>query len=231
MIARIRANYANVVATAALFVALGGTSYAAITISGRNVRDSSLTGADVKNSSLTSLDVKDRSLVASDFKLGQLRAGSQGLPGTNGEPGGPGPQGPKGDTGATGAPGPTGLPSALTFRGTEVSNQPDDQHRVILTTSALEEGQYLVTFSVRLTPGKYFCGVRYGVAAQWALPAEWDVAAEETVERTGVMRVESDASRAPVLTCNGRGSTGTWDAVHPEMSFIKIGTATQVIRR
>ena len=41
------------VAMLALLVALGGTSYAAVQITGKNVKNSSLTGADVKNSSLT----------------------------------------------------------------------------------------------------------------------------------------------------------------------------------
>ena len=39
-----RPNYSNVISTVALFVALGGTSYAALTVTGKNVRNSSLTG-------------------------------------------------------------------------------------------------------------------------------------------------------------------------------------------
>jgi hypothetical protein len=87
---RAKLSYANVVATLALFVALGGSSYAAIAITGKNVKDSSLTGRDIKNSSLTTSDVKNRSLLAQDFKAGQL------------------PAGPKGDTGAAGAAGAAG---------------------------------------------------------------------------------------------------------------------------
>jgi len=37
-----RLSYANVVATLALFVALGGSSYAAIRITGKNVVDGTL---------------------------------------------------------------------------------------------------------------------------------------------------------------------------------------------
>jgi hypothetical protein len=66
---RSRLTYANVVATLALFVALGGGSYAAITITGKNVKNSSLTGKDIKNSSLTSSDVKNRSLLSKDFQV------------------------------------------------------------------------------------------------------------------------------------------------------------------
>jgi hypothetical protein len=81
-------------ATIAVFVALGGTGYAAVRITGKDVKDSSLTGRDVKNSSLTTADVKDRSLRASDFSAGQLPQGEKGdigPPGQNGADGAPGP--------------------------------------------------------------------------------------------------------------------------------------------
>jgi hypothetical protein len=76
------------------FLALGSSSYAALTITGRNVKDSSLAGRDIKNRSLTRKDikkgslttteVKDRSLVKKDFKAGQLPQGPQGLKGEAG---------------------------------------------------------------------------------------------------------------------------------------------------
>jgi hypothetical protein len=91
-------TFANVISLVALFVALGGTSYAALTITGKNVRNSSLTGRDVKNSSLTTSDVKNRSLLARDFRTGQLPQGAKG------DPGAQGPQGPKGDKGDPGTP-------------------------------------------------------------------------------------------------------------------------------
>ena len=81
----------NVVAYLALFVALGGTSYAAVQVTGRNVADSSLTGADLKNNSVTGKDVKNRSLQAADFAGGQLPAGPQGAPGPKGDTGPAGP--------------------------------------------------------------------------------------------------------------------------------------------
>ncbi|HMJ96942.1 MAG TPA: hypothetical protein VK486_13885 [Thermoleophilaceae bacterium] len=87
---RTRLSYANVMATIAVFVALGGSSYAAIKVTGKNVQDSSLTGADIKNSSLTTSDMRNGSLLAGDFKSGQLPKGDTGAPGltgANGEPG------------------------------------------------------------------------------------------------------------------------------------------------
>jgi hypothetical protein len=103
-----RTTFANVVSLVALFVALGGVSYAAVTITGKNVKNSSLTGADVRNSSLTTADVKDRSLLAGDFKPGQLPVGQQGDPGPLGPPGDAGPKGEPGATGPRGEPGISG---------------------------------------------------------------------------------------------------------------------------
>jgi hypothetical protein len=83
---RTHLSYANVMATAAVFVALGGSSYAAISITGKNVKNSSLTGMDLKDSSITGKDVEDGALRARDFKPGELPKGDKGdkgEPGTN----------------------------------------------------------------------------------------------------------------------------------------------------
>jgi len=90
-------TYANVTSTLALMLALGGTSYAAVLITGR----------DVKNGSLTGADVRDRSLAARDFK-GSI-TGPQGEAGPPGLKGDPGPQGLQGLRGLTGDTGPQGL--------------------------------------------------------------------------------------------------------------------------
>lgn len=66
-------SYANVMATVALFIALGGSSYAAVEITGKDVRNGSLTGADIRDHSLTAADVETGSLLAADFKAGQSR--------------------------------------------------------------------------------------------------------------------------------------------------------------
>lgn len=59
---------AMAVAVVALVAALGGTSYAAITITGAHVKDGSLTGADIRNGSLT----------AAEFAPGQGKHGAAG---------------------------------------------------------------------------------------------------------------------------------------------------------
>ena len=110
-----RPTYAGVTATLALFVALGGSSYAAVKITSADVRNGSLTGSDIRNGSLkgrdvdngalsgsdlkngsvTSSDIDDASLLAADFKSGELPAGPAGVQGPQGVPG---PEGPAGAT-------------------------------------------------------------------------------------------------------------------------------------
>jgi hypothetical protein len=64
MLARLqsRMTYANVVATLALFVALGGSAYAVATITSGDVKNRSLRGKDLKRNTLTGKEVKESSL-------------------------------------------------------------------------------------------------------------------------------------------------------------------------
>jgi hypothetical protein len=111
-------SYSNVVATVAIFVALGGSSYAAITITGKQIKDSTVASADVRNNSVRgkdirrgtvrSSDVRDSSLLAKDFMPGQMQPGPRGEPGTAGPAGPAGPQGPTGPQGPAGPQGPDG---------------------------------------------------------------------------------------------------------------------------
>jgi hypothetical protein len=92
-------TYANVMATVAVFIALGGSSYAAVTLSKNSVKTEQIKNGQVKTADLganavTGNKVKDHSLLARDFKLGQLPAGAQGPTGATG------PQGPTGGTGS-----------------------------------------------------------------------------------------------------------------------------------
>ena len=87
-----RLSYANVVATLALFIALGGGAYAIATL---------------PKNSVTTIQVKNGSLLAKDFKKGQLKAGPRGPAGPAGATGA---KGAKGDPGAAGAAGAAGAP-------------------------------------------------------------------------------------------------------------------------
>lgn len=81
------------VAYAALFIALGGTSYAAVTL---------------PRNSVGTAQVINHSLRAVDFKSGQLPRGAQGPAGSPGAQGAGGPQGATGPQGLAGASGPAG---------------------------------------------------------------------------------------------------------------------------
>jgi hypothetical protein len=100
-------SYANVAASLALFVALGGASYAAVALPANSVatkqlKKSAVTASKLKRNAVSSAKVKDGSLQQGDFASGTLLQGPQGLQGPKGDPG------PKGDTGGTGSPGISG---------------------------------------------------------------------------------------------------------------------------
>jgi hypothetical protein len=53
------ASYSNVMATVAVVVALGGSSYAAIQVTGREIANGSVTGRDIKRNSLGGRAIKE----------------------------------------------------------------------------------------------------------------------------------------------------------------------------
>ena len=126
MITRIRAglSYANIVGTLALFLALGGVSYAAVKLPARSVGTKEL-----KSGAVTSAKVRNGTLRKKDFKKGQLPKGAEGadgadgadgLPGMNGAAGatgGHGPAGAKGDPGPAASSGPAGPEGPAGSRG------------------------------------------------------------------------------------------------------------------
>jgi hypothetical protein len=89
-----RLSYGNVVATLALFLALGGGAYAAL-----KLPKNSVGSAQIKANAVDSSKVKNGSLLGLDFKAGQLPAGAQGQQGAQGLQGPKGDKGDKGDTG------------------------------------------------------------------------------------------------------------------------------------
>jgi hypothetical protein len=59
---RHRLTYANVMSTLAVFIALGGSSYAAITIDGANIKNRSISGKKLRNNALTGRQVRESTL-------------------------------------------------------------------------------------------------------------------------------------------------------------------------
>lgn len=93
----------------ALFVALGGTSYAAVSISGENVQDGTLTGADIQSESIpaSALDESARKAIRAAATRGPR--GPRGKRGYRGWDGATGPAGPAGPQGIQGIPGTSGI--------------------------------------------------------------------------------------------------------------------------
>jgi hypothetical protein len=116
MLSRLRGRltYANVVATLALFLALGGTSYAVKQLGSNDIRDNSIRSRDVRDNSLGSGDIHNGSLALRDFKPSQRPRGPRGK-------GGPrGPRGLRGKTGKAGKRGKTGKTGAAGISGVTV---------------------------------------------------------------------------------------------------------------
>jgi hypothetical protein len=86
---RQRLTYANVMATIAVFIALGGSGYAAVTLNRNSVK-----GKHIAKNAVTSPKVKNKSLKRKDFAPGALARGPQGLQGPQGLKGDQGPPGP-----------------------------------------------------------------------------------------------------------------------------------------
>jgi hypothetical protein len=114
---RLGRRHTTAVAYLALFAALGGSAYAAVTVTGKQIKDATVTGKDVKNRSLGAGEL-------SASALGSLRtAGERGPAGPQGEQG---KQGPIGPAGATGQQGPSGV-GGLEYKVSSGKSIPKDQ--------------------------------------------------------------------------------------------------------
>ena len=88
-------SFANFVSLMALFVALGGTTYAAVTlpknsVGAKQIKKNGVGASEIKRSAVRTGEVRNGALRAEDFAAGQIP---------------PGPKGDKGDPGQNGAPG------------------------------------------------------------------------------------------------------------------------------
>jgi hypothetical protein len=102
-----------VVACIALFIAAGGTSYAAVKLPKNSVGSTQL-----KSNAVTSAKVKNGALRKADFAANQLPAGPQGPQGLQGPAG---PKGTDGKNGVDGTNGQNGLLGTVVTRRTDVA--------------------------------------------------------------------------------------------------------------
>lgn len=183
---RRRPSSAHVTAGLALFVALGGTSYAAGSLAANSVGSSQIKASAVKSSelaknSVTSVKVKDGSLMKGDFKAGELPAGAPGAPGAQGLPGEKGAPGEKGEKGDTGTAGTNGV------SGREIVKSP-----VIDVAAGTSE-----FFTVTCPAGKVAIGGGVGVPSSIGV----------NVNRSGFSGSEDNAWSARVTNTTGASRT------------------------
>lgn len=126
-----RLSYSNVLATTALFIALGGTSYAAITLPRNSVGN-----VQLRDNAVTGREVRDRSLGVRELNLLAREA-------LRGERGPAGPAGPAGGT--PGTPGAAEL--VFTYKTQAAS-----------IGAGSEQTQAFATASVQCDPGQRVTG-------------------------------------------------------------------------
>jgi hypothetical protein len=127
---------ANVIAYLALFVALGGTSFAATTTLSKNsvgskqIKTAAVGASEIKNNAITSTDVHDGALLTKDFKASELAS----------------LKGPKGDTGDKGDKGDPGTPATKLFAHVTSLGTLTAVKSGATAATRLSTGNYVVTF-------------------------------------------------------------------------------------
>jgi hypothetical protein len=195
---RPRVSYANVVATLALFVALGGGAYAAFKLPAHSVGAKQLKNHAVTPSKLSR---KTKALL----KRGPH--GATGAPGTSG---------------ATGAPGPTG-PSDVYAAGTAFLALPITE--TSLGTMTVPAGSYLLQAKVTLessTASNVGCtlGGPFGSSIIWDQGgSKHNAASEDIMSLSGVATFKEPQ----VVELDCRAITGTVIADDARVTAIKVG--------
>ena len=205
-ISKFRPGHGTAVAYLALFVALGGTSYAVSTgsIDSREIKNGTVRGKDIKNGTVRSKDVGRSSLLAEDFKPGQL------------------PRGPVGATGPTGARGPKGDPgSGSAFNTGSVSTSDYADQAALATLPALAAGRYVAFARVfvdsdELTPSTATCNLNVPGSAddEVLLDLGDDDASPEVTQRRmfSLMTTFSSTAAASVTVSCSQPTGGSHDA-------------------
>ena len=152
---RLSRRHGTAVAYLALFAALGGSAYAAVTVTGKNIKDGTVTGNDVKNSSLGTGKLSPSAVSSLTGRPGP--AGPQGEKGAAGERGPigmTGAQGPKGDQGVAGKDGAPGPPGTARAYGATMGNCSGSP-----AFCSLHSSNRNIAYVVRVGGGIYCVGV------------------------------------------------------------------------
>lgn len=144
-------TYANVMSSVGVFIALSGTSYAAVKLSAKSVGE-----RELKDSAVTSSKIQDGTIAAADLAAAALTAGPRGPRGGEGPAGAKGdggPAGPRGPSDAYVATGAGGFPTQANVRMTAAK------------ITGLPAGSYVFTASAHIAnwqnPGAVgYCAIR-----------------------------------------------------------------------
>lgn len=231
-----RLTYANVVATLALFIALGGVSYAAVKLPANSVGSKQL-----KNNAVTLKKISPKTRKALTGQAGATGAagaqgskGETGAPGADGANGTDGTDGTDGAVGATGATGPTG-PSDVYAANLSGSLEVNPGSIVPVRTLTVPAGNYQISATAKLinwkfgqvsqpqraecwmTADQYLDGVNSYLAAGEANSNDPGIAESMAMSWTGSFPEE----RTITMQCYGYGTTTF--LVSTTISAIKVG--------
>jgi hypothetical protein len=204
---RFKPSPALVVASIALIVALGGTSYAALTLPPRSV-----TNSDLASGAVNSRVIQNHTVKNADLASGVIRQGPAGPRGAQGPPGAPG---------AAGAPGPSDGFNRFVNGPVTVSTGFSSMGSV-----SVPAGNYIAVAKA------YFNGTGSGTAAcKLGAGSENDqsqtfVSAGFTATVASVLGHQFSSSGSFDFQCAFAG-TGTAQANHIEIAAVKVGTLTK----
>ena len=214
---RFRVSPSMAVASLALLVALGGTSFAAVSTLPRH----SVTNAALASGSVDSRVVKNRSLKSADFAVGQIPKGPRGPQGPPGQPGTPGA------AGTTGPPGPSD--AYLKNLGTGTLNIASGG-TTVGTLSIPQAGNYLIIAKVGVSSSDVATG---DVRCTLTAGGDTDTgtvtlgADGRGVITTIVGHQYSAAGTATVFCTQTINTASTVNAGQVRIAAIKTGTLTQ----
>lgn len=201
-------SYATVTSTAALVIALGGTSYAAAMI----------TGDDIKNGTVTTADVKNHTLKVKDFSAG-TKSQLTGASGARGPAGAPGPTG---ATGPAGAQGPAGLSNVASVYNDDPTVMTGSFKTVL--SLQLQPGSYMITGKALVgrtaTNARAQCNVESPGATDIAIASIPDNGVFQTLMGNVVVTTTSPGTAR--LDCTGANSRVLWK----KLTAVKVGSVT-----
>jgi hypothetical protein len=176
---RPKLSYANVTATLAVFLSLGGVSYAAVEIPRNSVGTPQL-----RDGAVDSAKIKDGALQYEDFGFGETPAGLEGPRGPKGVRGARGPKGAKGATGAAGA---AGAPGATDVRVRTATSAITAQNIPATAVAQCQTGERAVGGGVTVSNGLNIVRVVSSAPTAGAgeVPVDWAATAEIDAPLTG----------------------------------------------